>query len=132
MMTETRSDALVVFGVTGDLAHKMILPSLYQMVRRGHITEPIIGVALDDWDIERLADRARDGIEKQFGKVDEAVFATFKGLLRYVSGDYKSPCHVRRTAGCSGWGNPSALLSRHPALAFRHRHRCPQGRGHCR
>jgi len=89
-MAQDRSDALVVFGVSGDLAHKMILPSLYQMVRRGHISEPIIGVALDNWNIDQLADRARDGIVTQFGSVDEAVFAKFKGLLRYVSGDYKS------------------------------------------
>lgn len=85
-----RSDALVVFGATGDLAHKMILPSLYQMVRRGHLSEPIVGVAFDDWDVDKLADRARDGIVKQFGTVDEAVFARFKAQLRYVSGDYKN------------------------------------------
>jgi glucose-6-phosphate 1-dehydrogenase len=91
MAMPDRSDALVVFGVTGDLAHKMILPSLYQMVRRGHIAEAIIGVALDDWDIDQLAARARDGIVNQFGTVDEAVFARFKSLLRYVRGDYKSP-----------------------------------------
>jgi glucose-6-phosphate 1-dehydrogenase len=86
---EERSDALVVFGVTGDLAHKMILPSLYQMVRRGHLDEPIVGVAFDDWDVDKLAERARDGIVKQFGSVDETVFARFKAQLRYVSGDYR-------------------------------------------
>ncbi len=103
-MTQERSDALVVFGVTGDLAHKMILPSLYQMVRRGHIGEPIIGVALDDWDIERLAARARDGIIEQFGTVDEAVFARLKALLRYVSGDYKNAAtfeRLRETLGAA-------------------------------
>ena len=89
-MSQDRSDALVVFGASGDLAHKMILPSLYQMVRRGHLSEPVIGVALDDWDADTLAARARDGIVKQFGSVDEAVFARFKSLLRYVGGDYKS------------------------------------------
>lgn len=89
-MAVKRSDALVVFGATGDLAHKMIFPSLYQMVRRGHLDEPVIGVALDDWDVERLAERARDGIAKQFGTIDEAIFARLKALLRYVSGDYKS------------------------------------------
>lgn len=89
-MVKQRSDALVVFGATGDLAHKMIFPSLYQMVRRGHISEPIVGVALDDWDVERLAERARDGIAKQFGTVDETVFSKLKRLLRYVSGDYQS------------------------------------------
>ncbi|MGV2108159.1 glucose-6-phosphate dehydrogenase [Agrobacterium vitis] len=95
-MIQGRSDALVVFGVTGDLAYKMILPSLYQMVRRGQLNEPVIGVALDDWDIDRLAARAHDGISKQFGTVDEAVFAKLKGLLRYVSGDYKSPATFDR------------------------------------
>lgn len=45
-MTEQKSDALVVFGVTGDLAHKMIFPSLYAMVKRGALTTPVIGVAL--------------------------------------------------------------------------------------
>ncbi len=99
---ENRSDALVVFGVTGDLAHKMILPSLYQMVRRGHISEPIIGVALDDWDVDRLAERARQGITKEFGTIDEAVFAKLKSLLRYVRGDYKSAAtfdRLRKTLG---------------------------------
>ena len=95
-MGEDRSDALVVFGASGDLAHRMILPSLYQMVRRGHLSEPVIGVALDDWDAEALAARARDGIVKQFGSVDEAVFAKFKGLLRYVGGDYKAAATFER------------------------------------
>jgi glucose-6-phosphate 1-dehydrogenase len=116
-MTQQRSDALVVFGVTGDLAHKMILPSLYQMVRRGHVSEPIIGVALDDWDIERLAERARDGIIKQFGTVDEAVFARLKGLLRYVSGDYKSAAtfeRLRETLGSAG--RPLYYLAIPPSL----------------
>lgn len=90
MTPQSRSGALVVFGVSGDLAHKMILPSLYQMVKRGHIDEPIIGVALDDWDIDCLAERARDGIVKQFGSVDDVAFGKFRALLRYVSGDYRS------------------------------------------
>ncbi|HTM77761.1 MAG TPA: glucose-6-phosphate dehydrogenase, partial [Devosia sp.] len=89
-MAQTRSDALVVFGVTGDLAHKMILPSLYQMVRRGQLVEPVIGVALDNWSVEQLAERAREAVQAQFGTVDEAVFAKLKALLRYVSGDYKA------------------------------------------
>jgi glucose-6-phosphate 1-dehydrogenase len=89
-VTTAQSDALVVFGVTGDLAHKMILPSLYQMVRRGHLDTPVIGVALDDWTVEQLAARARDAIVVKFGSIDEGVFAKFRALLRYVSGDYQS------------------------------------------
>ncbi|HEV2515684.1 MAG TPA: glucose-6-phosphate dehydrogenase [Devosia sp.] len=95
-MTTAQSDALVVFGVTGDLAHKMILPSLYQMVRRGHLDTPVIGVALDDWSVEQLAARARDAIVGKFGNIDEAVFARLRALLRYVSGDYQSAATFER------------------------------------
>lgn len=95
-MTEARSDALVVFGVTGDLAYKMILPSLYQMVRHGHLDEPVVGVALDDWSREQLAERARDAVTRQFGAVDEASFDKLISLMRYVSGDYKQPSTFAR------------------------------------
>jgi glucose-6-phosphate 1-dehydrogenase len=40
-----RSDALVLFGVTGDLAHKMIFPALFAMARRGVLDVPVVGVA---------------------------------------------------------------------------------------
>jgi glucose-6-phosphate 1-dehydrogenase len=117
MTNEARSDALVVFGATGDLAHKMILPSLYQMVRRGTISEPIIGVAFDDWTIDRLADRARDGIIAQFGTVDEAIFAKFKSLLRYVSGDYKSAATFDRLRDALGGAtHPLYYLAIPPSL----------------
>lgn len=87
---ETRSDVLVLFGATGDLAHKKIFPALYAMVERDHLKEPIIGIAYDDWTVEKLAERAHDGIKAALGKVDEKVFAKLVGLLRYVSGDYRN------------------------------------------
>jgi glucose-6-phosphate 1-dehydrogenase len=51
------SDALVLFGVTGDLAHKMIFPALYAMANRDTITVPVIGVASTPWKdlLDRLA-----------------------------------------------------------------------------
>jgi len=52
-MAASRSDALVLFGVTGDLAHKMIFPALYAMVKRGVLTVPVIGVAFPKWSLER-------------------------------------------------------------------------------
>lgn len=114
---ENRSDALVVFGATGDLAHKMILPSLYQMVRRGHLDEPIIGVAFDDWDVEQLAERARDGIVRQFGGVDEAAFARFKAKLAYVSGDYRQgETFDRLRAALGGATHPLYYLAIPPSL----------------
>jgi glucose-6-phosphate 1-dehydrogenase len=89
-MTSERSDALVLFGATGDLAHKKIFPALYEMVEKGTLTEPVIGVALEDWDAAGLAARAHDGIHEARGGIDEQVFAKLAGLLRYVSGDYRN------------------------------------------
>ncbi len=86
-----RSDALVIFGATGDLARKMIYPSLYQMVRRGNLTEPIVGVARDSWTVEKLLERARDSIVTSCGSIDEQTFAQFAGLMRFVPGDYQDP-----------------------------------------
>lgn len=88
-MVETRSDALVLFGATGDLARKKIFPALYSMVARGNLNEPIIGIALDDWDVEKLRERARESVTKAVGKLDEKVFRKLSSLLQYVSGDYQ-------------------------------------------
>jgi glucose-6-phosphate 1-dehydrogenase len=57
------SDALVLFGVTGDLAHKMILPALYAMANRGTLTVPVIGVASTPWSVAQLRKRATDSIK---------------------------------------------------------------------
>jgi glucose-6-phosphate 1-dehydrogenase len=90
-MTEPRSDAFVLFGATGDLAHKKTFASLYAMVRRGHLQEPVIGVAIEDWDADKLCARAHDGIQQSEGAVDDKVFAQLAQLLHYVSGDYRDP-----------------------------------------
>ena len=90
-MTEPKSDAFVLFGATGDLAHKKIFPSLYSMVRRGALDVPVLGVAFESWSVEQLLERARDGIEKEHGAVNEKVFAKLAKLLGYVGGDYRDP-----------------------------------------
>ena len=83
-----RSDALVVFGVTGDLAHKMIFPALYAMVKRGTLKVPVIGVASPKWDLAQLRGRVRDSITRSGGIDDRAAFDRLLSLLGYVSGDY--------------------------------------------
>ena len=57
-MTPTRSDALVLFGATGDLADKLIFPALYQLARAGALDVPIIGVASRKWSVAQLRERA--------------------------------------------------------------------------
>jgi glucose-6-phosphate 1-dehydrogenase len=86
-MSESRSDALIFFGATGDLAYKKIFPSLQAMLKRGHLDVPVIGVAKAGWTLEQLKARARDSLEKH-GGFDAAAFDKLAGLLRYVDGDY--------------------------------------------
>jgi len=66
-MAASRSDALVLFGVTGDLAHKMIFPALYAMAKRGALKIPIIGVAFPKWNLARLHKRVTDSIKRSDG-----------------------------------------------------------------
>ena len=87
-MAVPKSDAFVLFGATGDLAHKKTFPTLYSMFQRGNLDVPIVGVAYEDWSVDQLLERARDGIEKDQGKIDEKVFAKFAKLIDYVGGDY--------------------------------------------
>jgi glucose-6-phosphate 1-dehydrogenase len=86
-MSEPKSDALVFFGATGDLAHKKIFPALQAMLKRGHLDAPVIGVAKAGWTLDQLRARARDSLEKH-GGLDAAAFDKLCGLLRYVDGDY--------------------------------------------
>ena len=89
-MTTPRSDALVFFGATGDLAYKKIFPALQAMVKRGHLNVPVVGVAKAGWNLDQLRARAKDSLEKH-GGLDPAAFETLQGLLRYVDGDYQDP-----------------------------------------
>ena len=85
------SDALVLFGVTGDLAHKMIFPALYAMARRGVLNVPVVGVASSRWTPAQLRARATDAI-RSAGRIDDRrALRHLLSLLRYVSGDYNDP-----------------------------------------
>jgi glucose-6-phosphate 1-dehydrogenase len=86
-----RSDALVLFGVTGDLVHKKIFPALYAMAKQGVLNVPVVGVASSTWSPAQLRKRAEDSIRKA-GKIDDRpALHHLLSLLRYVSGDYNDP-----------------------------------------
>jgi glucose-6-phosphate 1-dehydrogenase len=87
-MTASHSDALVVFGATGDLAHKQIFPALYAMAKRGTLKVPVIGVARQKWTPERLHDHVTDSIERAGGVDDRSALKHLLSLLSYVGGDY--------------------------------------------
>jgi glucose-6-phosphate 1-dehydrogenase len=90
-MTRSHSDALVLFGVTGDLAHKMIFPALYALVKKGELKIPIIGVAFPKWSQARLHARVTDSIKRSGGIDDKRALHHLLSQLSYVSGDYQDP-----------------------------------------
>lgn len=94
-MPANPSDALVVFGITGDLAYKQIIPALQAMIRRGHLTVPIVGVAKAGWDVDQVRQRARESLEAH-GGVDAGAFDQLVSHLRYVDGDYRDPSTFSR------------------------------------
>src|SRR5271156_6614915 len=86
--THQPADVFVIFGITGDLAKKMTLRSLYRLERRGLLDCPIVGVAVDDWSIDQLLEHARQAIVAGGEQFDEQVFSRFAKRLSYVSGDF--------------------------------------------
>src|ERR1700677_1594359 len=89
MMERRDSDTLVLFGATGDLCYRKIFPSLYNLVRRGLLHVPVIGVARAGWNLDQLADRVRESVKKFVSSPDEAVLGRLVALLRYHDGDYQ-------------------------------------------
>jgi glucose-6-phosphate 1-dehydrogenase len=87
-MRTSHSDALVVYGATGDLAHKQIFPALYAMVKRGTLNVPVIGVAFPKWSLERLHKRVTHSITHAGGIDNKRALHQLLSLLKYVSGDY--------------------------------------------
>ena len=89
MRDATRSDVLVLFGATGDLARKMVLPSLYRMSAAGRLNVPVIGVALSEMDTEAFRRHAREAVEAAVDGVDDDAMTEFLRRLRLVTGDYR-------------------------------------------
>jgi glucose-6-phosphate 1-dehydrogenase len=86
----TTSDAFVFFGATGDLAYKKIFPALQDLVRRGRLSVPVVGLGRSGWTREQLVERARASVTEH-GGLDPEAFAQLASLLRYVDGDYNDP-----------------------------------------
>ena len=114
-MTETpraTSDAVVLFGATGDLARKKLLPALYQMVVDGTLDPrlPVVGVSSSDWTSDDLHARIRDSVHEQVAQVDEAAVDALCARTSYVAGDYREQDTFARLA--------KALPDVHAALFY--------------
>jgi len=97
-MSESRADALVLFGATGDLARKKLFPALYQLARCGRLDLPVVGVALSDWDDDGLRAYARAAVQASVAVVDESALGQLTERLGLVTGDYADPATFQRLA----------------------------------
>jgi glucose-6-phosphate 1-dehydrogenase len=111
------STALVVFGATGDLAQKMIFPSLYALAKRGELDVPVVGVAYSNWDLAQLREYAAEGIRKAGSIDDKPALRRLLESLRYVDGDYNDAATfeaLKKTLGDAR--RPAYYLAIPPAL----------------
>lgn len=89
---------LVLFGASGDLTRKMLIPALYQLEQNGVLDQKIVGVALDDWDTERFTKHVSAAIGAAFPDVDRQVEAALLDRLHYLAGDYRDASTYQRLA----------------------------------
>lgn len=118
MADHTPSDRLVIFGITGDLAHKMTLPALYHLERRGLLSVPVVGVAAPDLSDEQLWDLAREAIHQVEGPgVDEQVLSRLLQRMTYVGGDFTDAAlYTRLSAHLAGAQHVLFYLEIPPSL----------------
>ena len=115
-MNRQRSDALVFFGATGDLAYKKIFPALQALSRRGKLDFLVVGVANTKMTTDELIARARASIG-EYGAPDEQAFAQLAARLRYVDGDYSdATTFARLRAELTGCQRPAHYLAIPPSM----------------
>ena len=86
-----QGDAIVVFGITGDLAFKHIIPALQRMVEADELDVPVVGVAREHWTAERLDERVRNSLMAGAEGLNPAAYEKLRALVRYVWGTYDEP-----------------------------------------
>ena len=112
-----QADALVFFGATGDLAYKKIFPSLQSMIRHGHLSMPVIGVAKQGWNLEQFKARAKASLDEHGGGADPAALEKLYSLLKYVDGDYKDPATFQQLRkALNGAAHPMHYLAIPPSM----------------
>jgi len=96
--TSRHADALILFGITGDLAKKKLFSALYDLTEAGRLDMPVIGVASRGWDDDTLRTKAKEALLEEGRRVDDEVFSRLAANLSYVSGNYQDPRTFERIA----------------------------------
>jgi glucose-6-phosphate 1-dehydrogenase len=114
---DAAADVLTIFGISGDLARKMTFRALYRLEARGKLNTPIVGVAIDEWDDERLREHAREAIAASIEDPDEDVFGRLAKRFSYIQGDYAEAATFEKVAqAIEGKRRPVFYLEVPPSL----------------
>ena len=117
MSPREQGDALVIFGMTGDLAFRQIFPALQLMVQAGDLDVPVVGVAREHWSLEKLQQRARASLEASRDGLDQAAFEKLCSLMRYAGGTYDdAKTYGELAAALEGCSRPVHYLAIPPSL----------------
>ena len=92
--------AFVIFGVTGDLAARKLLPALWALHRAGSLPAEtrIVGYARSEGDDASLRERLRAALEEHDGPVDDDAWEDLASRIHYVRGGYDDADGHRRLA----------------------------------
>jgi glucose-6-phosphate 1-dehydrogenase len=112
------ADVFVIFGITGDLAKVMTFRSLYRLEQRGLLDCPIVGVAVDDWSVDQLVERARDSIVGTGEQLDEGVFGRLAKRFSYVQGDFGDDATYGRVGEAIGDAKTPVFYLEIPPFLF--------------
>jgi glucose-6-phosphate 1-dehydrogenase len=85
---------LVIFGASGDLAKRKLLPAIYNLAHEGALPERfnLIGCARSDWSDDEFRDVAKDAIQRfSRRQPDETVLESLLARVRYVPGTFDDP-----------------------------------------
>src|SRR4029450_2132027 len=116
--TQQPADVLVVFGISGDLAKVMTFRSLYRLERRGLLSCPVVGVAVDDWTTDDLRQHARKAIEDTGEPVDEQGFDRFPRPLSYLAGNFGARAPSQRVGAAIGGATTPVFYLEIPPFLF--------------
>jgi glucose-6-phosphate 1-dehydrogenase len=112
-----RSNALVLFGATGDLARKKLFPALHDLARADALPPTVVGVSRSQWSDAELVELARTSVEEHGAGLDRVAFKRLASALVHVAGDYRNADTYGRLAAALGSDSrPLLYLAIPPSL----------------
>ena len=116
-MSGQDADALVVFGITGDLARRSTLPALYDLMQQGLLVCPVIGVGRRALPEDEFLAHVSDAISAKKKNLDENVLRDLLARMSYVGGDAEEgPLYDRLRDALGAAKTPVFYLATPPSM----------------